>query len=550
MDLPAVLSLLFTPKFPKGEDALFSISRTFVATEPNKSKGFEFGIAEDVVEEIFANGLSVVWDLLPTKFGMPVADEFPNRFDVVVGFPNKVDVEVVGFPNNFGLVELEVFALVMLEVVDVVITAGFVVPVGFVFEFKFEFELPNKVLLDLLVDDNWENGDDKFEDLPKLPNTLPEVELCPNWPKGLFKDGFEFRFELLLLLLFLSFDEANIENPPLPKDDLPNVEFEVVFVLLIVLPLLLLLLVAAVVVAVLLLLAPILNPPTPNVDFPNAEFEEVFVVEVVEEPNGEDVLVEPNGEDPIVEPNGEDEFPKEVVALVVELKGLFVSEPNGLVCEVDENPDDPKELLLFWVVLLSLDLPNKIEDFESKGFDSDVAFELLLVALLKIEELVEPKGLTELFNFDFEEFDEVPNDNELISEVIFSSNFNSVLLSLLIIVLIFGNLTLSNKSDFDQIFQVINCPLFVKIEILGKGFDSSIPLQGSLTFTFEVKSKIIPNGVSSSPESSSIGIVALSESFNNSIVLSIKKKSISIDFELVEINKFLYFFDQLFKESV
>lgn len=65
-------------------------------------------------------------------------------------------------------------------------------------------------------------------------------------------------------------------------------------------------------------------------------------------------------------------------------------------------------------------------------------------------------------------------------------------------------------SCLDQIFQEISCPLLVNTIILGNGPLSSMPLQGSLTFTVEFKSRTIPKGVSSSSLSSGIGIVALS----------------------------------------
>lgn len=106
-----------------------------------------------------------------------------------------------------------------------------------------------------------------------------------------------------------------------------------------------------------------------------------------------------------------------------------------------------------------------------------------------------------------------------------------------------------DASVLAQRFQHTNCPLLVRIANLGHGPDSSTFLEGC-TLTVEVKSSTAPRGVSSSPESSSIGMVALSESLRSSTVWFLKKKSISIDFEPTDTNSSGYFGDQSFKMRV
>ena len=106
------------------------------------------------------------------------------------------------------------------------------------------------------------------------------------------------------------------------------------------------------------------------------------------------------------------------------------------------------------------------------------------------------------------------------------------------------------RSFLDHTFQITSCPLLVSTITLGNGPVSSTPLQGSLTPTVLFKSKTIPIGVSSSPVSSSNGMMALSESLSNSVVSPGKKRSKSVDLDPMAMAMFGYSLDQLLSTRV
>lgn len=214
--------------------------------------------------------------------------------------------------------------------------------------------------------------------------------------------------------------------------------------------------------------------------------------------------------------------------------------PNG---DWPLNDDWPKGFEIFAVD----DPPNIEEDsaFDCKGLEGGID--------PKIEDGVEPKGLERPAELPKEVVVLPKASAGLVADWIL---FCGVLLIVLedetegLVVALLKSTFLFNISFFVQMFQHNNCPLFVRIANLGKGSDTSTPLHGSMTLIEEVKSNTTPKGVSSSPESSSMGIVALSESLSNSTVLSLKKKSTSVDFEPIETKISGYSTDQFFKMRV